>query len=224
MKKIDVILLLCSMGVVVQAQTTVIDPLTGRNDPLTGGLVGYTSYLVNDVSAGAGEGVSFPASSSGLSAAYVGTGTTAEQALFLAPVNSFSTTFAVGDTLMVNTAIPSSSTVEDFGLAISANNPTAASSGNSYNSRTLFDWMSISVRPSGSGGTIRVNTSVSGTLTTASFALSPTSLLMGSILTGFQPMFSLLDTSIPAVLPFQTRRLLLPEVAPLEVILAFMAI
>jgi len=151
------------MGLVAQAQ--VIDTLVGRNDPLTGGLVGYQSYLVLDNSSGAGEGILFPSSVSGLSASYIGTGTSAEQALFLAPANSFSTTFAVGDRLTVNVAMPVSSTAMDFGLAVAANNPSAASSGNAYNSRTLFDWASISVRPSQTS--IRANSSVSGILTTS---------------------------------------------------------
>jgi len=163
MKKINIILFLCAVSVGVQAQTTIIDTLTGHNTG-AGNLIGYTPYLVNDVSAGAGQGVSFPGSPSGLSATYLGTGTTAEQALFLAPLNNFSTTFAVGDILTVNVAVPASSTQMDFGLAVAAANPVAASSGNSYNSRTLFDWASISVRPSQSA--IRANTSISGTLTT----------------------------------------------------------
>ncbi len=155
------------MGVAVQAQ--IIDPLTGRNTA-GGSLIGYTPYLVLDNSSGAGQGLTFPSSSSGLSAAYLGTGTSAEQALFLSPANTFSTTFAVGDRLTVNVAMPSNSIAMDFGLAVSANNPTSASSGNGYNSRTLFDWASISVRPSQTA--IRANSSVSGTLTTANGVLS----------------------------------------------------
>ena len=155
MKKISAIILAGSIGLAVQAQVI---------DPLTGGLSGYTTYQILDNSAGAGQGVSFTSSALGLQASYVGTGTTAEQALFLAPVSSFSTPFVVGDTLTVNVAIPVSSTQMDFGLAIAAANPSSASSGNSWNSRTLFDWASISVRPSQTA--IRGNTSISGTLTT----------------------------------------------------------
>jgi hypothetical protein len=164
MKKINVIILLaCSMGVVAQAQ--IIDTLVGRNTA-SGNLIGYTPYMVLENSLGAGRGVIFP---SGLTANYVGTGTTAEQALFLAPLNSFSTTYAVGDRLTVNVAMPVSSIAMDFGLAIAANNPIAAS-GPSYDSRSLFDWASISVRPSQTS--IRANSSISGALVTGNGVLS----------------------------------------------------
>jgi hypothetical protein len=173
MKKINVIILLaCSMGVVAQAQ--IIDPLTGRNSPAppsgTGSLIGYTPYAVLDNSLGAGLGLVFPSSASGLSDSFVGTAAnTAEQALFLSPANTFTTTFAVGERLTVNVAAPTrtlnSSLTEDFGLAIAAATPIAAGSGNSYNSRTLFDWASISIRPDQQS--IRANSSISGTLVTS---------------------------------------------------------
>ena len=148
------------MALTAQAQVTVIDKLNGDS------LSEYTDTLVLDDSDGAGSGVSFTDSSSGLQADFVGTVSDAEQALFLAPASSFNTTFAVGDMLSVDVNVPTSSTEEDFGLAISATaTPTAAGGGNSYNSRASFDWVSISVRPSQTS--IRVNTSVSGTLTTA---------------------------------------------------------
>jgi hypothetical protein len=168
--------------VAVQAQT-IIDPLNGTLTPP------YTTYVVNDVSAGAGQGVSFTQSASGLQANYVGTGTTAEQALSLAPASSFSTTFAVGDTLEVSSTVAASSTAEDFGLAISANNPIAGNSGDSWNSRTAFDWASISTRPNQSGGFIRQNTSINGTLVTGSFNLSPTpSTVTGLYITWVSPL------------------------------------
>lgn len=161
-KQISAIILISSIGLSSRSQSTVIDPLTGS-------LSEYTTTLVNDVSDGAGRGVSFTDSASGLQANYVGTGTTAEQALFLAPASSFSQTFAVGDTLWVNTAMSASSTTEDFGLAIAATaTPTPAGSGNSFNSRTSFDWASVSLRPSQS--TVRFNTDISGTLNTATNA------------------------------------------------------
>jgi hypothetical protein len=71
----------------------------------------------------------------------------------------------VGDTLSVSTAIPVSSTLEDFGLAISSATPVAAGSGNAFNSRPNFDWASISIRPS--QNSIRVNTSISGVVNTS---------------------------------------------------------
>jgi hypothetical protein len=159
MKKISALIAICSTGLALHAQSII--------DPLTGGLGSYTGTLLLDNSSGAGQGVSFTSSASGLQANYVGTGTTAEQALFLAPVSSFSSVFAVGDMLSVNVAVPASTNQMDFGLAISATaTPTAAGSGNAYNSRATFDWASISVRPSQSA--IRVNTSISGTVTTGS--------------------------------------------------------
>jgi len=144
-------------------------------DPLTCGLGGYTTTMVLENSLGTGGGVSFTSSGSGLQADFVGTGTPAEQALFLAPVTSFATIFAVGDRLTVNVAVPngpqSGSFTADFGLAIAATaTPTAASAGNSWNSRTLFDWASVSVRPPQSS--IRANSSISGTLVTGTGVLS----------------------------------------------------
>lgn len=150
------VIILCSMALAAQSQVI---------DPLTGSLAGYTTTLVLDNSLGAGQGVSFSSSGSGLSANYAGTGTSAEQALFLAPVSSFATTFVVGDMLTVSASIPASSTLEDFGLAISSATPVAASAGNSYNSRPTFDWASISIRPS--QNSIRVNSSISGTVNTS---------------------------------------------------------
>lgn len=161
MKQLSAFVIACSVGLAVQAQTVI--------DPLTGGLGGYTTTMVLDNSTGAGQGVSFSSSASGLQANYVGTGTSAEQALFLAPASSFSSVFSVGQTLTVNVSIPVSSTQMDFGLAIAAASPVAASAGNAWSSRTAFDWASISVRPSQTA--IRANTSISGTLVTGNGVL-----------------------------------------------------
>ena len=161
MKKISALIIACSLGLAVQAQLI---------DPLTGGLGGYTTYQVLDNSLGAGQGVSFTSSGSGLQANFVGTGTTAQQALFLAPATSFSTTFGVGQTLWLSVLVPVSTTQMDFGLAIAAATPVAASAGNSWSSRTASDWASISVRPS--QGSIRANSSISGTLVTSAGVLA----------------------------------------------------
>jgi hypothetical protein len=156
LKQIGVFAWVCSLGLAAQAQLI---------DPLTGSLAGYTDTTILDNSLGAGNGVSFTSSASGLQANYVGTGTTAEQALFLAPVSSFSTVFAVGDRLTVNVAMPVSAIQIDFGLAVAATaTPTAASAGNSWNSRPLTDFASIYVRPSQTA--VRGTTSISGTVTT----------------------------------------------------------
>jgi len=155
-KKIGALAVACSLAVAAQSQTII--------DPLTGSLAGYTTTAVLDNSAGAGQGVSFTAGVGGLAANYAGTGASAEQSLFLAPASSFSQTFAVGDTLSVNTSFAATGPTEDFGLAISAANPVAAGAGNGYNSRTLFDYAAVSLRPSQNA--LRVSTSINGTLTT----------------------------------------------------------
>lgn len=156
MKKFSAIILSSCLGLAAQSQSII--------DPLTGSLSGYTTTLVNDRSTGGGYGVSFASSASGLGISYLGSPNhNAEQALFLAPVSSFSSIFSVGDTLLVNTALLSTTNQMDFGLAISAT-PNAASSANAWDSRSSFDWASISLRPS--QASIRVNTSISGTLNT----------------------------------------------------------
>ena len=151
-KKIGVFFAACSLALASQAQVI---------DPLTGSVAGYTTTAILDNGLGNGAGVSFASSASGLSGSYTGPGATAEQSLFWAPASSFSTTFAVGKRLLVNVAIPTSSTQMDFGLAIAAT-PVAASAGNTWNSRTLFDYATVSYRPSQTA--IRANTSISGTL------------------------------------------------------------
>jgi PEP-CTERM motif len=157
MKKIGLIAIACSIGLALQAQ--VIDSLNGDS------LSEYTTTLVLDNSDGAGAGVAFSDASGSLTAAYTGSVSDPEQALFLAPATDFSTVFAVGDMLSVNVNTPASGTTEDFGLAIAATAaPTAAGSGNGYNSRGTLDWASVSVRPSQSS--VRINTSISGTVTT----------------------------------------------------------
>jgi hypothetical protein len=149
-------------GVSAQAQT-VIDPLNG-----TGG-ISYSTTLVLDNGHLGGQGVSFNQSGSGLTANYAGTGTSAEQALFLAPVSSFGSAFVVGDTLSVNVNMPATVTAAmDFGLAISstATPPAANATGDNtgtWSSRSLFDWAEISLRPSQNA--IRTGDAISGTFT-----------------------------------------------------------
>jgi hypothetical protein len=148
----------------VTAQAQIIDPLTGS-------LGVYTTTLVMDQNSGGTASLSFTDSGSGLQENYVGTSTSAEQSLFLAPASSFSTTFAVGDILEVGTTVADSSTTEDFGLAISAT-ATPPAAGANASTRANFDWASISLRPNQSGGGVRQNSSINGTLTTGSFNLS----------------------------------------------------
>jgi hypothetical protein len=155
MKKISALIIIGSIGLAAQAQSVI--------DPLTGSLSGYTDTLVNDGGSGGASSISFTDSGSGLQANFAGSVSDPEQALFLAPVSSFSTVFAVGDMLSVNVAVPASAITEDFGLAVSAT-ATPPAAGVNASTRANFDWASVSVRPSQSS--IRVNTSVSGTLTT----------------------------------------------------------
>ncbi len=163
MNKISTITIIaaCSLGVAAQGQTII--------DPLTGSLSEYTDTLVNDGGSGGQSSVSFTDSSSGLQANFVGSVADPEQALFLAPASSFSTTFAVGDTLLVDTAVPNSSIQEDFGLAISAT-ATPPAAGANASTRANFDWASISLRPSQTA--IRQNTSINGALATGSDVLT----------------------------------------------------
>jgi hypothetical protein len=158
MKRISFfVLAACSANLAAQAQ--LIDAFTGES------LGSYTTVPILDNSTGGGEGVSFTDSSSGLTASYVGTGSSAEQSLFLT-----STALPVGDALVVYTSIPVSGTTEDLGLAISSSSPVAASSANGWSSRTSFDFATISVRPSQTS--IRQNTSIGGTLTTSADVLN----------------------------------------------------
>lgn len=153
------------MAVVAQAQVI---------DSLTGSLAGYTTTPILENTLGGGGGISFTGSGSGLQDNYTGSPNQPEQGLFWAPASSFSTTFAVGDRLTVNVTSPTltlnNSLTEDFGLAIAAATPIAAGSGNGYNSRTLFDWASISIRPDQQS--IRANSSISGTLVTSANVIS----------------------------------------------------
>jgi hypothetical protein len=141
-------------------------------------LAGYTTTSILENSLGAGAGISFTGSGSGLQDNFTGSPNDPEQGLFLAPVTSFATTFAVGDRLTVNVTSPTltlnNSLTEDFGLAIANASPVAAGSGNGFNSRTLFDWASISIRPDQQS--IRANSSISGTLVTGNGVI-------GSVLT-----------------------------------------
>ncbi len=165
MKKISALLLTCcSLTAVTQAQT-VIDPLTGTGGPSGG----YTTTLVLDNSHGV-SGASYTTGASGLSLNFTGSTSAAEQSLSLASVGSFGSTFAVGDTLSVNVAVPASSILEDFGIAVAATTtPTAASASNptAWDSRTLTDFAEISLRPSQNA--VRGADSISG-IFTSSFA------------------------------------------------------
>ncbi len=87
--------------------------------------------------------VSFSASSGSLVASYAGTVNQAEQVLFL---RSDYTLF-VGETLTVDVSFATQASQMDFGIAVSATTPTAASSGDT-DTRDAFAWAAVYVRPS----------------------------------------------------------------------------
>jgi hypothetical protein len=76
----------------------------------------------------------------------------------------------IGETLAVDVSMSSTGLTMDFGLAVSAiDNPIAASVGDS-DTRDMFNWASVSVRPSQDA--IRVNQSSGGTVNTGGGVLS----------------------------------------------------
>jgi hypothetical protein len=155
LKKVSAIIAVCSVGLAIQAQLI---------DPLTGDLSSYTTTLVLDNSHGV-SGASFTSGTSGLSVNFTGATSAPEQALLLAPVSGFSTTFAVGDRLTVDVAVPASGIMEDLGLAVAATTtPAAAADGNSWDARPLTDFATIYVRPS--QNVVRGGDSISGTVNT----------------------------------------------------------
>jgi len=156
MKQISALIAACSLGLAAQAQII---------DPLTGSLSKYTATTVDDYDH-LGQGLSFTSSAAGLQANYLGAeSNVAEQAMFLAPVSSFSTAFTVGSKLYVNVAVPVSTTQMDLGIVVASTvTPAAASAENNYDSRKTFEWASVSVRPSQTS--VRGGTVNSGTLTT----------------------------------------------------------
>jgi hypothetical protein len=158
-KKAGALLAVCSVGLGVQAQ--VIDAFNGES------LSSYTTTLVNDGGSGGTSSVSFSDSTGGLVASFAGTVSDPEQAVFLT-----SSTIPAGDSLVVSTTVPVSTTTEDLGIAISAT-ATPPAAGANASTRANFDWASVSVRPS--QGSIRVNTSIGGTLTTSADTLAAVS-------------------------------------------------
>jgi len=148
---------------------TVLDPL---NNTLTSD---YTTFHTLDNGSTGADSVAFVETSGSLTVNFVGSTNVAEQALYLAPATDFSKTFAVGDTLFLDTNVAAGQPTEDIGLAISAANPVAENAGNGYNSRLLFDYADVSLRSSGNAAI--VSTSINGTLT------SPSDVGIGS--TGF---------------------------------------
>lgn len=140
--------------------TTTLPLTTAVDDFSAGGLGEYTRTRIND-SAVAEQNVFFTEGASGLTASYTGTTSQPEQVVLLRNDRSL----AVGEMVMVDVSMSTTSTQMDFGLAVSSvNNPTSASAGDT-DTRDTFDWASVSIRPS--ANEIRVNKSINGVVTTA---------------------------------------------------------
>ncbi|MAT73339.1 MAG: hypothetical protein CMJ58_27965 [Planctomycetaceae bacterium] len=134
------------------------------DDFADGNLSEYTQTLVNDGN-GAVTNVAFTAAGGSLTAEYAGAAAF-EQTLLLR--DDFD--LDVGETLRVDLNMGPTDQQMDLGLAISETaTPQAATPGDT-NTRTTFDWSSVSIRPSSNN--IRVNQSDDGSLDTSTGAAS----------------------------------------------------
>jgi hypothetical protein len=122
----------------------------------------YDQTIVNDGNAGT-PNVAFSASGGALAARYEGA-PTHEQVLLLRDDVSL----AVGQTLLADVAMGTTTQQFDLGIAISADATPAGASGGAPDTRATFDWASIAVRPDQNG--IRVNRSVDGVVDTTTGA------------------------------------------------------
>jgi len=130
------------------------------------GLGEYTLTRVLDNGV-ATANVSFSDASGALVASYTGTPNQPEQVLLLRS----SATLGIGESLVADVSQATSTSEMDFGLAASVTvSPTGVSDPTPTDTRSTFDWLSVSVRPNQNA--IRVNTSISGVVTTASFVIS----------------------------------------------------
>ena len=145
------------MPAVMESSVTLVD------DFASGSLTSYTRTIVND--SNTSTNVTFSAAGGSLSATKTGT-STYEQVLLLRDDVSL----VIGETLRVDLAMATTSQQMDFGLAVSATATPTASTPATPDTRTTFEWASISMRPNGDN--IRVNRSVNGSIDTAGDALS----------------------------------------------------
>jgi hypothetical protein len=163
---------LLALGATSKAQLpggTVIDPL---NNTLTSD---YTFYHILDNGSAGADSLSFSEVSGSLSASFVGSTNVAEQGFYIAPATDFSTVFAVGDTLFVGANNPGpNGTPEDIGLAIVASNPQNENSGNSFNSRNLFDYAEVSLRSTQNAAVASAGINGTGGISLANVGISNT--------------------------------------------------
>jgi autotransporter-associated beta strand protein len=119
----------------------------------------YTRTVVNDNNGIAN--VTFTGSGGTLAATYSGS-SAFEQVVLLRDDVSLN----VGETLMVDVTMDTTTQEMDLGLAISATSTPTQSSGGGNDTRDTFDWTSVSIRPN--QNSIRVNQSVNGLVNTTS--------------------------------------------------------
>jgi len=154
---------------IVSPNTVIVDDFSSA------GLGQYVSTVVLDNGISESN-VTFSDSSGALVASYAGSFSQPEQVVLLRDDVSL----AIGETLSVEVSMGPTGQQMDFGLAIGTTAaPTVASVGNS-DTRELFDWTSVSIRPSANN--IRVNHSVDGNLNTSSGTISGTSEVVVSAL------------------------------------------
>ena len=157
MKKLSLIMSTCLLGMIAQAQ--LIDDFTAT------GLGQYTQTTVLDNGI-AEANVSFSDATGALVGAYGGTVSQPEQLVLLR--SDFNLT--VGSMLLVDAAFPTQTSQMDFGIAISATvNPLAASLADT-DTRDLFNWAAVYVRPSQNA--VRSTSSINGTVVTGTGVLT----------------------------------------------------
>lgn len=145
---------------VVVPVTTVIDDF---NSP---GLGQYTQTRVLDNGVSEAN-VSFTDASGALVASYAGTVNQPEQVLLLRNDSNL----GIGQTLLVDVAMPNSTSQMDFGIAVSESvSPNGAANPTPTDTRNTFDWASIYIRPS--ANEIRNTRSINGTVATTSNVLT----------------------------------------------------
>ena len=166
MKKLSLIMSACLLSMIAQAQ--LID------DFGTPGLGQYLQSTVLDNGI-AEANVSFSDASGALAGSYGGTVSQPEQVLLLR--NDFN--LPVGSVLLVDTIMPTQTSQMDFGIAISATaNPLAASIADT-DTRDLFNWAAVYVRPSQNA--VRSTSSINGAVVTATGVLAAEEALVSQL-------------------------------------------
>jgi len=157
MKKLSLIMSACLMGMIAQAQ--LIDDFS------VAGLGQYaqTAVLDNGV---AEANVSFSDATGALVGSYGGTVNQPEQVLFLR--SDFN--LAVGSMLLVDAVFLTQTSQMDFGIAVSATGSPLAASLADTDTRDLFNWAAVYVRPSQNA--VRSTSSINGAVVTGTGVLT----------------------------------------------------